>query len=785
MPDIFLSYSREDQVIARRFAHGLEREGFSVWWDQTLHSGDAYDRITENALKEAKAVVVLWSDKSVESRWVRAEATMADRRGTFLPVMIRPCDRPLMFELTQAADLVHWKGSANDAAWRSFIADVRRFVAAEARAPQPAATANDTATTARPRLRLLRLVLPVVLLLVGAGIWLLLPRSTRVATERAVARAVTPGTPVSIAVLPFVDMTAGGRDAPLAEGLSEEISNWLAQIPDLQVVARTSSFVFKGANQDVRKVGKLLDATHVLEGSIRRGEGTVRITVQLVAAADGYHLWSRTFTLPDTDALRIEDAVSRSVAEALNAKLSDETERRWKARQAKVPQAQDLFLQGRAEQKRRTAEHNLRAMDLFQRAIKEDPGFALAYVSLAEASINSVQLNGRELAAVVSEITALLDRADALTPDLPETLAARGWLAIEQFRTEDAMVLMQRAVALNPNDADTQRRLGNLYARMAQPRHAAEQYELAAQLDPLDLMTHVRRCLSLQDLAEFVAAEEACARARELDARHYWGPLATSYLEFGRGDFAAALTWLDRAVELAPEFLTLLDYRVWMLVELGLYEEADRTVARLPESASVQRHFLAASIAIARQDRASFASELEAIERSSGRFGMSEWLELANLQLIGGDSLAARASLDRARSSPDWQPASLSKPDFVRLGNSTAIYVAGIELSAGNREAALQVLDALDATLDRLEKDGGACSGLYGLRAESLALRGDSEGSMANLRRAHEKGWRQASSARRQPYLRALDAREDYRQLLDQTERELRASATIIEAALP
>src|SRR6185369_4286773 len=101
MPDIFLSYSRDDQPMARRFAEGLEAEGFSVWWDQELHPGEAFDQVTEKALSEARAVVVLWSKVSVESRWVRAEATQANAMGRLVPVMIGPCKRPIMFELTQ------------------------------------------------------------------------------------------------------------------------------------------------------------------------------------------------------------------------------------------------------------------------------------------------------------------------------------------------------------------------------------------------------------------------------------------------------------------------------------------------------------------------------------------------------------------------------------------------------------------------------------------------------------------------------------------------------------
>ena len=129
MPDIFLSYNREDKAVAALYARGFAALGLSVWWDVVLRSGEAYDEVTETALKEAGAVVVLWSSRSVVSRWVRAEATLADRRKTLIPVMIEPCERPIMFELTQTADLIHWQGDPEDKAWQALADDVSRLLA--------------------------------------------------------------------------------------------------------------------------------------------------------------------------------------------------------------------------------------------------------------------------------------------------------------------------------------------------------------------------------------------------------------------------------------------------------------------------------------------------------------------------------------------------------------------------------------------------------------------------------------------------------------------------------
>src|SRR5689334_5721366 len=142
--DIFISYCREERPVARRFAECFADEGFSVWWDAQLHSGETFDEVIERELRAAKAVVVLWSPRSVASRWVRAEATLADRQNKLVPVTIEACDRPIIFELTHTSDLSHWDGSTTDPSWRTLIKDVDRLVSRNAGAA-PAAPATPRA----------------------------------------------------------------------------------------------------------------------------------------------------------------------------------------------------------------------------------------------------------------------------------------------------------------------------------------------------------------------------------------------------------------------------------------------------------------------------------------------------------------------------------------------------------------------------------------------------------------------------------------------------------------
>jgi pSer/pThr/pTyr-binding forkhead associated (FHA) protein len=150
--DIFLSYARQDRATARTFAESLVGEGFSVWWDASLHSGETFDEVIERNLRDAKAVVVLWSPRSVASRWVRAEATLADRRNKLVPAIIEACDRPIVFELTHTAELSDWHGDTSDVRWLQFVKDLHRMIdTAPAReAPKPKEEAPHAAEPASP-----------------------------------------------------------------------------------------------------------------------------------------------------------------------------------------------------------------------------------------------------------------------------------------------------------------------------------------------------------------------------------------------------------------------------------------------------------------------------------------------------------------------------------------------------------------------------------------------------------------------------------------------------------
>jgi TolB-like protein len=191
--------------------------------------------------------------------------------------------------------------------------------------------------------------------------------------------------PRTLAVLPFANLSANVEDGFFADGLTEELLNLLAGIEGLKVAGRTSSFYFKGRNEDLREIGRKLGVSHILEGSVRRSGQKVRITAQLVSADDGLDLWSQAYERELTDVLAIQDEIGRSVADALKVRLVEVGEETGPARPPVNVEAYRLYLIARSQVRERGLENLHSAARLFEQATELDPGFAGAYAGKALA----------------------------------------------------------------------------------------------------------------------------------------------------------------------------------------------------------------------------------------------------------------------------------------------------------------------------------------------------------------------------------------------------------------
>jgi TolB-like protein/DNA-binding winged helix-turn-helix (wHTH) protein/Tfp pilus assembly protein PilF len=573
-------------------------------------------------------------------------------------------------------------------------------------------------------------------------------------------------TSASIVVLPFVDMTEEHNDQIFCDGLTEELSNWLAQIPTLRVVARTSAFLFRGQH-DAREIGKTLNATHVLEGSIRRSGDHVRITVQLIDARTGYLVWESPFDPEVKDTIEMQESIARSVAENLQIPLTASTTQKFAERHGANPQAYKLYLFASRYRLERTRESTIRAIELYQQALSADPDFALAYVGLAYAYLNQRWVDVRTTEEVSARAEPLLDVAQRLDPNLSELYAVRGALRAEQWRFEEAQRDLQRAVETNPNDSWAFAELGRLYLETGRPRDSLSSYAQALRLDPLDFLHFARECVALADMARYTQANAACTRARTLQDQGNFAFITSSWLERTQGQVLEALSWNAQAIKVAPNDVNLYDQRGDLMLSIGLSQPArqnfqqalaagldrDETNLGLAEVAFYEGgpEALQAFLSASHLDDASTAVHL---------------MKVAYLHVLAGDFASAHRAITRAMAAPDFVEARLNDPWFARWGQSDLLVVALCELQAGEKEAGDRHLGQISAMIGQELAAGVERFGVYELQAQVLALRGDADAAMRALTRAADLGWRRAWWAEREPYFAALRTRNDFRNLL-------------------
>lgn len=454
MPDIFLSYAREDQSTARQMAESFERAGYSVWWDQTLSPGEAYDEVTEQALEDAKAVVVLWSKHSVGSRWVRAEATQAQRNGTFVPVMIEPCKLPIMFELRQTADLSGWNGDAGRADWLSLLGGVER-IAGKA----PTGLSGQTQAPAA-----------------AAG------------AAAAASPAVGHVGP-SLVVLPFQNMSTAPELEFFADGVVEAMTATLSRIRAFFVISRNSAFRYKGRVVNVTEVSRELGVRYVLEGSVQKAGNRVRITVQLIDAVNDAHVWADRVDGTLDDIFDLQDRITEQVAGALQPSIRLAEIERARRKRPQELGAYDYTLRAMPFAWALERESSGTALELLAQALAIDPEYPLALSLAGWCHAQQKAYNWTaDIDTARQQALAHADKAAQLGGEDPLILAALGAVHSMLRNQGTARVMLERAVSLDPNSAWGWSRLGWVELYSDNLDRALENFERALRLSPLDPM---------------------------------------------------------------------------------------------------------------------------------------------------------------------------------------------------------------------------------------------------------------------------------------------------------
>ncbi|MFM9864203.1 MAG: TIR domain-containing protein [Micropepsaceae bacterium] len=448
-PDVFLSYARDDQAVARKFAEALEREGLAVWWDVALRSGDAYDETMERALKAAKAVVILWSKKSVESRWVRSEATLADRNKTLVPCMIEPCERPIMFELTQTAELAHWQGDAADRTWVAFLGDVKRLVAKEA---APVAAQQAAAPLSAP-------------------------------TVQETLKPGQSGSAPSLAVLPFTNRSHLPDDDVFAEGMVEDVTSALAQGVNVRVLGATATAnLRRAAITDLAALGRQLGVRYLLEGNVRRVGTDLRISTQLLEAATGAAIWTAKFDRPLSELAELQEELVTEIAASLDTQVYALEIARALKKPGDITAWEAVARAWSAYRELDAASMKL-GIEEAARAVAIAPDYALGHAALA-AALGAAYIFGPDDPAKVQRIRDIAKRALALAPDDASVL---GWVGEALFCTgspQEGQSYTARAVRKAPGSGFLHYIHGLACAMINRPEEALSHLKTAERLMP-------------------------------------------------------------------------------------------------------------------------------------------------------------------------------------------------------------------------------------------------------------------------------------------------------------
>src|ERR1700722_16132757 len=644
-PDVFISYASPDIAVADAVCAALEHEGVVCWVaPRDVLPGDFYADAIVGAIVASGVIIIVLSKSAVASPHVLREVERAASKRH--PVLTLRIDQvPLPAALEYFLNTSQWLDVSSEglaSALPKLLTAVRRVIAGAAtdRASIAAPDGRGTAakTSRNPVNRMTMALAAVALLAIAAfaadRFWL---SARRAALAPAPAMLMTNSTPAgsapalpasekSIAVLPFVDMSEKKDQEYFSDGLSEELIDLLAHSADLKVIARTSSFQFKGKNEDMRTIGQQLGVSNLLEGSVRTSGRTVRVTAQLIRVSDGSHRWSQSYDRDMRDIFKVQDAIAAAVVTALEATMAGGTQTSEAA--DANPEAYKAVLRGRFFRQKETREDSERAVAAFQEALRLDPNYALAFAELA-GEYNIRGLSGwmppKEAYAQAKEA---VDQALKIDPQLAR--AHRVLAAIEYNYARNFAVARaetKQAEELDPNNTSSKQSAGIDAMARGEPNEAVPVFGALADRDPLDASARAFFGWALFWAGRLPEAEAAYRTVLELNPSYAGAHCSLSEVLLAQGKPDAALAIARQESDEASRLQCTAD-ALWVL---GQRPEADAL-----------------------------------LQQALTKYGNTQAYGIAGCYAVRGDKDAAFRWLDRALENGEAQPSLMRSDPSLR-----------------------------------------------------------------------------------------------------------------------
>ena len=754
---VFLSYASQDAEAASRLCAGLRAAGIEVWFDQSeLRGGDVWDHKIRQQIHDCSLfipVISAHTDERIEGyfrlEWklaVDRSHLIADDAPFLLPVVIDDASE-VSARVPEVFRNVQWARLPAGVAPADFCRQVSTLLSGnirQARAPRyyggsPARTPN--------RMPVIAVAATLLVVALGALAWRMtmsrLPGGA-LAPEKVAASPASDIPEHSIAVLPFKNVSERKDQEYLSDGLSEALLNLLSKVPGMQVAARTSAFSFKGRDVDIPSIGRQLMVAHVLEGSVRKVGNHLHVTAQLERADSGNRIWSESYDRELGDVFRIQDEIAVAVVKALRVSLLGGAAPRSLNTQSS--EAYLVFLQGRAKMAtQRLTDTQLAAND-FARALKLDPNYGPAYVELTTAKLQlaEFEITANRPAAfglAIDEGKLLIERALALNPEDAQAYVERGYLrAFSDL--EGAEQDYRRGIELNPNSARGYDGLASvLYEDPGRRDEALVMLARAKRLDPLEPKYDVLKAIFLQfGRGNLRDADTLLTGVVARYPLYQPGLMRLSDVRRFEGNYADAVMYGEQALKLDP----LSDWTRRELIQnyadigdaLAARQVADEAPHRLP----IQR----LQLSIVAGDWSQAAAIAYASFADGTMTPVSEPYAVFALRMdahLRHDFSRPRAVLERM-CGVSWNAAGVpSLPPQMGFGYAS-VALADMLVGSGDRDRAIRLLKASLADMDYVAHTLRRGEVWYLIdRATALALLDDRKAALTAVKKAVNGGY--------------------------------------------
>ena len=542
---IFLSYSSEDRASAEVIVRVLEKAGFDVWWDSLISGGSVYSRTIEEALKSASVVVVLWSERSIASHWVRDEATHGRDHSCLVPVSLDGSEPPLGFRQFQVINLSKWRGKAEAAE----LAAIVHAIETAQRRPSVSPLSGREPTQFRGSRRRL--------LIAGSGAALAAITGTGWLAWRNGLFSMADAAGNGIVVLPFANLSGDPGKSYFSDGIAAEVRAALARNGHLRVIARVSSEAVRGGADDAVSIARKLGVAFLLDGNVRLAGSTVRIASELIDGKTGFSRWSQSFDRSIDDVFAVQSEIASAAVAALMKAMVLTDDGNQSADNTPMAiggttnaKAFDAYLRGRALFNLAESETTDRAaLAQFDAAIGADPEFAAAHAARSRALtiVASQYVDAHSMHAVYEQAIAAAEVAAALAPELADAHSALGF-AVSHGRLDmrGARAPYDLSYVLGQGDAPVMVRFALYCAMTGRHTEAVQSMTRALELDPLNPQVHRGMGIVLYNAQRYADAIPRVAQALAMNPK-----MADAHSIIGNALFVLARNQEARAEYLA------------------------------------------------------------------------------------------------------------------------------------------------------------------------------------------------------------------------------------------